>query len=89
MPAFRNYPPPRDGFCWTFANGRQVSVIWHEGAYSDRGETTAEVMADFEAICGMFPGRFEEYDGVLGHCTPEQVLTIMALVALLPAREGR
>lgn len=74
------------GVAFTFANGRMVSIIWHSGAYADGGVTTAEIMADFAAIAAQFPGSYEEHDSVLGHCTPDQVLTIMTMVAALPPR---
>lgn len=87
MNAFQAYEDPiHPGVALTFANGRMVSIIWHQGAYADGGVTTAEIMADFSAIAAQFPGSYEEHDSVLGYCTPDQVLTIMMMVAALPPR---
>ena len=35
----------REGFQLTFENGNTISVMWGDGTYSDRGQTTAEVAA--------------------------------------------
>ena len=74
------------GFQITFNNGYTVSVQFGRSAYSDQGETTAEV-----AAWGPEPGqpwvRLGEHDDVKGHCSPEDVLGIMNMVANLPKPE--
>lgn len=72
------------GFQITFSNGYTVSVQFGRGAYSDQGETTAEVAAwgpDSKWL------KLNEYDDVKGHCSPEDVLEIMYVVANLPKPE--
>ena len=75
------------GFQITFDNGYTVSVQFGRGAYSDQGETTAEVAA-WSSEPGqpwVKLGEFE--DDVRGHCSPEDVLGIMNMVANLPKPE--
>ena len=75
-----------NGFHITFENGYTVSVQFSKTNYSDGGETTAEV-----AAWGPEPGqpwvKINEYDDVKGHCSPEDVLGIMNMVANLPKPE--
>lgn len=80
MPAFENL---RDGLVrTTYENGYTVSVAFHSGAYSDNGETTAEV-----AIFGP-DGEFyrlpHDTDDVIGNLSPEGVLAVHLFVARLP-----
>jgi len=70
-----------NGFQITFNNGCTVSVQFAKHTYSDGGETTAEVAAwgpDSKWI------KLSEYDDVKGHCSPEDVLGIMNMVANRP-----
>jgi len=66
-------------FRMTFANGYGVSVAMGKGTYCDQGATTAEV-AVLAPNCKFhrMPG---ESDDVIGHMTPEQVLSLMNEVA--------
>lgn len=66
-------------FRMTFANGYGVSVIMGEGTYCDKGATTAEVAV--LAPNGEFHQMPGESDDVIGHMTPEQVLSLMNEVA--------
>ena len=73
-----------NGFQITFNNGYTVSVQFGRSAYSDQGETTAEVAAwgpDHKWF------KLNEYDDVKGHCSPDDVLGIMNMVANLPKSE--
>ena len=59
-----------DGFTMGFRNGWTVSVQWHQGAYSDAQNSTAEVAAWDE------DGKwwiFDDGDTVAGWQTPEEV----------------
>lgn len=70
-----------DGFAMTFANGYTVSVQWHSGTYSDKGETTAEVaiwLGEKWATHEFLPVSNED---VSGWMTPEQVVELLATVA--------
>ena len=69
----------RKSFRMTFANGYGVSVVIGKGTYCDQGATTAEVavLAPSGKVHRM-PG---ESDDVIGHMTPEQVLSLMNTVA--------
>ena len=70
-----------NGFQITFNNGYTVSVQFNKHTYSDGGETTAEVAAwgpDSKWI------KLSEYDEVKGHCSPEDVLEIINMIANRP-----
>ena len=75
------------GFQITFDNGYTVSVQFGRSTYYDQGETTAEVAA-WSSKPGqpwVKIGEFE--DDVRGHCSPNEVLEIMYVVAALPKPE--
>ena len=66
-------------FRMTFPNGYGVSVAMGKGTYCDQGATTAEVAVI--APHGEFHRMPGESDDVIGHMTPEQVLSLMNEVA--------
>lgn len=72
-----------NGFHITFDNGYTVSVQFGIGNYSDQGETTAEVAA-WSSELGQPWVKLSDHDDVRGHCSPEDVLEIMNMVAALP-----
>ena len=71
------------GFQIRFDNGYTVSVQFGRGTYSDQGETTAEVAA-WSPEPDQPWVKLSDHDDVRGHCSPEDVLYIMNMVAALP-----
>ena len=74
----------REGFSMLLANGVSVSVIYGDGSFSDKGETTAEVavtdskgnwyiLADDKLV--VFPLGSE----VIPNVTPDELVTILDL----------
>jgi len=74
------------GFRITFNNGYTVSVQFGRSTYSDQGETTAEVVAWGPELEHNWI-KLGEDNEVKGHCSPEDVLGIMNMVANLPKPE--
>lgn len=66
------------GFQMTFANGITVSVAFGSMNYCDNGKTTAEVWCwDANGNSVSVPGYGKD---VVGHLSPEEVLSYMNLV---------
>tara|TARA_R110000823_G_scaffold69804_1_gene161422 strand:+ start:201 stop:488 length:288 start_codon:yes stop_codon:yes gene_type:complete len=70
-----------DGFHMKFKNGWAVSVQWHEGAYSDKGNTTAEIAAFKDNNWFVFDD--ENGDTVKGRQTPEEVAEFIKMISML------
>jgi len=64
------------GFSMTFQNGWTVSVQWHDGAYSDKNNATAEVAAWNKH------GEWFDFghDTVQGWQTPEEVVEFFNMI---------
>jgi len=68
----------QQGFKMTFANGITVSVAFGNLNYCDKGKTTAEVWCwDSNGNSVSVPGYGKD---VVGHLSPEEVLSYMNLV---------
>ena len=68
-----------EGFKIKFKNGWTVSVQWHEGAYSDEENKTAEIAAWHEDDVSYDFG----YDTVKGWQTPEEVAEFIKMISML------
>ena len=103
VPGFKVSTTKTRGFWMTFANGYRISVQFGYGNYCDNqdwsGETWDAVPDYWEspnAEVAVFnpSGEFvdlHDYDQVIGHQSPEEVLRIMTWAAnqgMVPTREG-
>lgn len=75
----KNFSMFSSGFCITFDNGFGVSITIGPMSYSDNGKVTAEIaVINPDGSFHRMPGH---NDDVIGHQTPNMILSIMNTVA--------
>jgi len=75
-------------FSMKFGNGNAISVVFGNGAYSDQGETTAEVAAwDSKGDWMLFQNEkwitLEQDHDVMPRCTPGEVAEMIFTLSKL------
>jgi len=77
------------GFQMVFKNGWTVSVEWHEDAFSDEENRTAQIGAwDKDLNWFVFDEGKIDADTIKGYVAPEQVASFIKMISMLEGELG-